>query len=393
MQRLSRTTILLLTAGCFLGFFVFGLTDNLKGPTLPAMLQEMNISYGMGGNIFFGQYLGFLIATLFTGVLADRFGLKKVILLAGIIMLLGVSGYSSSQTTWLLAASLFVLGLGLGGMELGPNALIVSLHRERKGLFLNLMSVFHGLGSMIAPFAAGWLLNASVNWRDIYRWELLFILVFFFYFVFIRFPVKDVREREAIDFKQLPKVAFKPSLVWYYISIALYVAAEIGIASWLVTFMQQERSLTVTASAGTLTIFFGTIMLGRFIGGFIVHSIGYLRSVLIASLAAMLCIAVGLFGPPYLSFFLPLTGLFFSIIFPTITAAISDTQTENVNSTLGVLFTYAGTGGMLGPWIIGWASDAFGLRVGFSVNLVFTLLLTVSVLILIQGQRNDPTSA
>jgi fucose permease len=64
MQRLSRTTIILLTAGCFIAFFVFGLTDNLKGPTLPAMLQEMNISYGTGGNIFFSQYTGFLIATL-----------------------------------------------------------------------------------------------------------------------------------------------------------------------------------------------------------------------------------------------------------------------------------------------------------------------------------------
>ena len=144
MQRPSRTTILLLTAGCFLAFFVFGITDNLKGPTLPAMLQEMNITYGAGGNIFFGQYLGFLIATLFTGLLADRFGLKRVILLAGILLVFGVGGYSTFQTTWLLAASLFILGLGLGALELGPNALIVSVHRERKGLFLNLMSVFHG---------------------------------------------------------------------------------------------------------------------------------------------------------------------------------------------------------------------------------------------------------
>ena len=53
----SKTTIFLLTAGCFLSFFVFGFTDNLKGPTLPAMLAELNFSYGTGGNIFFGEYL------------------------------------------------------------------------------------------------------------------------------------------------------------------------------------------------------------------------------------------------------------------------------------------------------------------------------------------------
>jgi fucose permease len=255
------------------------------------------------------------------------------------------------------------------------------------------MSVFHGLGSMIAPLAAGWLLNASVNWRSIYRWELVLILVFFFYFVFLRFPQKESQPHEALNFKQLSKVAFQPSLIWFYISIALYVSAEIGMASWMVTFLQDERSLSVTASTGALTIFFGTIMLGRLIGGFIVHRIGYLRSILFASLASIVCIAVGLFGPANLAFFLPLTGLFFSIIFPTLTAAVSDLHTENANSILGMLFTCAGAGGVFGPWIIGWVSDAFGLRVGFSVNLILAIIMTAAIFVLMKGQHHESTPA
>ncbi|MFZ5856159.1 MAG: MFS transporter [Chloroflexota bacterium] len=393
MQRITRITVILLTAGCFLAFFVFGLTDNLKGPTLLSMLQEMDISYGAGGNLFFGQFLGFLIATLFTGLLADRFGLKSVILLAGSLLLLGAGGYSFFHTTWLLGTSLFILGMGFGALELGPNALIVRMHKERKGLFLNLMSVFHGLGSMLAPLFAGWLLSQSVSWRTIYRWDLLLILGLLLYFMIIRFPQKEAQQHEAINFKQLPKVAFQPSLIWFYISIALYVAAEIGVASWLVAFLQKEQSQSVAASNGALTLFFGAIMVGRFIGGFLVHRIGYLRSIFLASVASALCILIGLFGPASLSFFLPLTGLFFSIIFPTITAAVSDTHTENVNSILGMLFTSAGVGGLLGPWIIGWASDAFGLRAGFSVNLLITLMMTVSIYILLKGKRHGPTSA
>jgi fucose permease len=107
----------------------------------------------------------------------------------------------------------------------------------------------------------------------------------------------------------------------------------------------------------------------------------------------VLCIALGLFGPASLSFFLPLTGLFFSIIFPTITAAVSDTHTENANSILGMLFTCAGLGGLVGPWIIGWASDAFGLQTGFSVNLLFALLMTAAILVLMKGKRHDSTTA
>lgn len=139
-------------------------------------------------------------------------------------------------------------------------------------------------------------------------------------------------------------------------------------------------------------------MLGRFIGGFFVHRTGYLRSILFASSTSVECIAIGLFGPPSLSFFLPLTGLFFSIIFPSIifpsiTAAVSDAHTKNTNSILGMLFTCAGIGGIFGPLLVGWASDILGLRLGFSVNLLFALLMTTAILVLIKGGRHVPTTS
>jgi len=372
----SKTTIFLLTAGCFLSFFVFGFTDNLKGPTLPSMLAELNISYGTGGNIFFGEYLGFLIATLITGILADRFGLKSVIILAGVFLGIGVGGYSFFQSAILLSGSLFILGLGLGALELGPNAIIVSLHHERKGLYLNLMAVLHGLGSLIAPLFAGWLLSLSISWRVIYRWDILLIALFVFIFIFLRFPKAE--EKTQLDFRHVPQIAFKGQLPWYYVIITFYVAAEIGLVSWLVAFLQEIRSVSVTSSNQSLSIFFAMMMIGRLIGGFFVHRIGYLRSILFMAIGGILCFTAGLFGPKEFSFLLPVTGFFFSIIFPTITAAVSDTHTENANTILGVLFTFAGLGGLIGPWLIAWGSDLFGLQAGFSIVIVFLAITLVA---------------
>jgi len=378
----SHTIVFLLTAGCFLAFFLFGFTDNLKGPTLPAMLAELNINFGMGGNIFFGEYLGFLIATLVTGLLADRFGLKIVILLAGICLFVGVGGYSSFNLPILLSASLFVLGLGLGAFELGPNAIIVNLHHERKGLFLNLMSVLHGLGSLLAPLFAGWLFTLGSSWRTIYRWDILLIVLFILLFSFLRFP--KAGEKVELDFLHLPQIAFRGQLPWFHLVIALYVAAEISIASWLVTFLQHMRGATVTTSTQLLSLFFAALMAGRLLGGFFVHRIGYLRSIFFASLGGLICLLTGLFGPAQLSILLPLTGFFFSIIFPTITAAVSDSHVENVNTVLGILFTFAGLGGLFGPWLVGWGSDLFGLQAGFIIISIFTALLSVSIFILMR---------
>lgn len=384
-----KTTIFLITAACFLSFFVFGFTDNLKGPTLPSMINELNIDYGTSGNIFFGEYLGFTITSLIAGILADRFGLKVILILAGGLLATGVAGYSSFSNSILLTASLFSVGLGLGAIELGANAAIVQIHPQKKGLYLNLMAVLHGLGSLIAPLFAGWLLGLNVSWRTIYRWDIPLIALFVLLFLFLQFP-KSEGKNNSIDFRNIPKFAFKGILPWFYAAIAFYVAAEIGVGSWLVTFLQETRGASVLSSNQSLSLFFTLLMLGRLGGGFIVHRLGYLRSILFAAIGSLICLSVGTFTN--LSVFLPITGFFFSIIFPTFTATVSENLKENTNTILGVLFTFAGIGGLLGPWLIAWASDLLGLQVGFAFGAIFTALLVVSVLILLKGENDGKTA-
>ncbi|MFN8382826.1 MAG: MFS transporter [Anaerolineales bacterium] len=384
-----KTTVFLVTAACFISFFVFGFTDNLKGPTLPAMIHELGIDYGTSGNIFFGEYFGFTITSLIAGFLADRFGLKTILIFAGVLLAAGIAGYSTFSNTVILTASLFSVGLGLGAIELGTNATIVQIHPQKTGLYLNLMAVLHGLGSLIAPLFAGWLLGLNVTWRTVYRWDIPLIALFVLLFIFLKFP-KAEGQNNSIDFRNIPNIAFKGNLPWFYAAIAFYVAAEIGMGSWLVTFLQETRAASVASSTQNLSLFFALLMLGRLVGGFIVHRLGYLRSILFASVGSLMCLSLGIFTS--LSIFLPITGFFFSIIFPTFTAAVSENVKENTNTILGVLFTFAGIGGLLGPFIIAWASDLLGLNFGFAFDAVFTVLLVVSVSILLKGVNNGKTA-
>jgi fucose permease len=369
-----------LTGLCFLAFFLFGFTDNLKGPTLPAVLAGLDIDFGAGGNILSGAYLGFLIATLLTGLLADRFGLKAVMLLAGACLASGVAGYSASSAAGLLGASLFIVGLGLGAFELGPNAIIAAIHQERKALLLNLLAVMHGLGSMLAPLFAGALFAMGFSWRAVYRWDLVLIGVFILSALALRFP--SPAKSAALDFRRIPALAFRGNLPWFHAAIALYVAVEIGLASWLVTFLQQARGLPTASANLALSFFFALLMLGRLVGGFFVHRVGYLRSILLGSLGAAACLAAGLFLPRSAEVSLPAAGLFLSYIFPTITAAVSERRTENPNTVLGVLFTFAGLGGVFGPWSMAWGSQGFGLEAGFAVILLLAASLSAVLLIL-----------
>ncbi len=386
MTNNSKNTIWLLTAGAFFAFFVFGFSDNLKGPTLPALLTDLKFNYALGGTILLGAYIGFMAATLSTGMLADKVGQKFVLVLAGVCLAVGVTGYSSFTSPALLTLSMLVLGFGMGSLELGCNALIVELHAHDKGRYLNLMAVLHGLGSTLAPLYAGVLLTASFSWRTVYRWDLVFIVLLIIIFSLVRFPKKEEQSAagEKLDFRHIGKTAFSSEMLWYYAAITLYVAIELGISSWIVEFLQREHGQSVAQSTQALSLYFGLMMVGRFVGSFFVGRVGYLKSILITSLCASACVGLSLFGPAQFAFLLPASGFFLSIIFPTITAAASDAHKENMNTILGLLFTFAGLGGMLGPWLVGIFSELGGLRMGFALNLGFGLLTALCAFALLR---------
>ena len=384
MKIFNKTNILLLTVGAFYAFFVFGLSDNLKGPILPALLEDLQISYAAGGTILMGIYIGFMAATLTTGFIADRFGQKVVLVNAGVCLALGAAGFTLVSSPALLTLGMAVLGFGLGSLELGCNALIVFLHASDKGRYLNLMAVMHGMGSMVAPLYAGWMLASGASWRAVYRWDIVLCAVLIIYFAAVRFPGQNPAESQKMDFKHLGARAFSPAMLLYYFAQLIYVAFELGIASWMVEFLQKVQGQSVNQSTQALSIFFGLVMVGRLVGSFLVEKIGYLQSVLAASLAGTACVAAGLFGPPQLAWMMPASGLFLSIIFPTITASVSSTHTENMNTILGLLFTFAGLGGIIGPWLVGMVSDLGGIQLGFSVNLIFGLLTAAAAFVLIR---------
>ncbi len=175
-------------------------------------------------------------------------------------------------------------------------------------------------------------------------------------------------------------------MILFFIGIIFYVAAEIGIGAWLVEFLQKVKLQSVTQSTLYLALFFGSMTAGRFIGSFFLSRVGYIKSMLYAGVAALIFVGIGVFSSAELAVLLPLSGFFFSIIFPTLTAAVSDMHQENQGTILGLLFTFAGLGGMVGPWLVGVVSDLAGLQLGFGIILVFLLGLNISLGLLIRKE-------
>jgi len=360
----------LLTAGSFFAFFTFGFVDNIKGPALPSLLQDLHFSYSQGGGMLLGAYLGFIIATLLAGPLSDLLGNRTILLCAGLFITLGAVGLGSTVTYPLLFGSMLVIGLGTGSIEVGGNGLIVALHRAAQGRFLNLLATFHGIGSMIAPLYAAWVLTTA-SWRQIFLYSAPLAVLLALLFLVTAGPPTTPQTQQGFAWATLRRTGFSPTMLWFYLAISLYVATELGLAAWLVEYLIQQKGIDQTTAAYYLSGFFACIMVGRLVGSLLVERIGYLRSVLLAAVGALLCILAGLFAPPVLAFCLPLSGLFGSIIFPSMAAAVSRLHPQNTGTILGLLFTAAGVGGALGPAAMGVTSDFLGIQWGFALTALY----------------------
>jgi len=370
--------IWLLTAAGFFSFFIFGFVDNLKGATLSSLLADLDFSYAQGGSILFGAYLGFFIATLVAGVLADSMGNRMILILAGGLISVGILAFAGANGFWLLFGAMLIIGLGMGAIEVSGNGLIVQLHQLNRGRYLNLLATFHGIGALVVPLYAGWLLNAGVSWRQVFQYSLPMAVLLTLAFLLTPAPSKRAprsAQQPAFDWQAVGKLGFTRQMLWFYAAIAFYVSAELGIGAWVVEFLQRSKGFSLTGATGFLSLFFGMIMLGRVVGSFVVERLGYVRSVLGAATGGLICVLIGIFGPPALAVFIPICGLFFSIIFPTITAVVSDVNREKTNTILGLLFAAGGVGGALGPWAIGVASSSLGIQMGFALVAVYCLLV------------------
>lgn len=389
-----------LTAGAFLSFFVFGFVDNLKGPLLPEILRTEGMSYAQGGTFFLAAYIGFIIATLASGVLADMLSNRRVMLLSAACLIVGAGGLNIATSLLFLNLSMAVIGLGLGGIEVGANGLMVELHTTARARYLNLLGTFHSVGSLTVPLVVAWLIAVPLQWPQIFLSTALLAIPVLAIFALARPPAENATESTSQaphtsprgqasrwSWSEMFRIGFTRRMGWFYVMISSYVAAELGLAAWLVEYLQEVERTSVTLSSLYLSSFFILIMLGRFFGSWWIEHVGYLRMIAISLCGTFLCLAGGIFGPSGWAWLLPASGLFMSIVFPTIAAAVAAAHPTNVGSIFGLLFTFGGVGGALGPWAIGLVAQAYGLSWGLATTLGFCVIAIAALIVLSRPQR------
>lgn len=361
----------------FVMFMMFAMTTDSVGVIIPEIIKQFRLSLTAASAFQYATMGGIAIAGFCLGFMADRFGRKATIILGLTLFAadayLFVLGNSFAFFVGLLAVS----GVSIGIFKTGALALIGDISRSttEHTSIMNAVEGFFGVGSIVGPALLAKLLLSGVDWKWLYviagsMCALLVLLA-----LVVRYPATVRTTAEPTSFGRTLTMVKDPYALGFSLGEFLYVATECAIYVWMPTLLAGKSGFF---AAYSISIFFLLRAGGRFVGAWTLKRFSWTAALALLSAAILICFGGAVFGGTGVAvYLLPLSGLFMSVIYPTINSkGISCFPKSEHGAVSGVLLFFTCVSAAVGPLAMGAVSDAFGgARYGFILATVFAGLL------------------
>lgn len=367
------------------------LVSELKMTMVMSKLQERVLSY-----IFF---FVFLIVSIPASYLVKKIGFKKSILTglvtAASCSLFMVPGARELSYSWVLIG-VIILATGVTILQVSANPYVMLIGDNSKGAS-SLVSnqAFNSIGTWLAPLISMLVLDSTVDPTELnlmQKSEMAETVVL----PYILFSVILVGLTIRLHFSKLPLVNKMEDLysdlkedkgsAWAYphvllgaVAIFCYVFAEVAIGSNLGRFIKSNPVLSQFSGMSEFIVayFWGSAMVGRFIGGRILEKIEASTLIVLCSSGAIILLFLTMANPGVASMMMLLfIGLFNSILFPAIFAVTCERMGKYTAQASGILNT-AIIGGAVGMFFVNEFFDSLGGTSG--VHLMWTAGLEIEV--------------
>jgi MFS family permease len=348
---------------------------------LPNMRESLSFNYSEMGLLSGAIMLGYLLFSLIGGMLATRFGPKRIVIAS--LLCGALSMYFISRLTGFspLLFFTFSMGAGAAGSHISITTLPMAWFEERRlGRAVGVVTGGTGLGIIVTGLLLPYLLFnlGEEAWRQC--WFLLALITFLVAvigWILLREkpsqttffpPSHDGDKNSQLSKRKSNQLTLEAIFIIYFIfgfSYNIY-------ATYFVAYMMEEIRLT-QKTAGDIWAIFGWMCTGSgLIWGFLSDRLGRRKALLwnngIISLSVLLPLL--LYDPLIMGFSAFLFGGTFLGTVTIIAAAIGDQVSEKRASVYGLVTLIHGTGQFLGTISGGWLKDLTG---SFQFTLIVSL--------------------
>ncbi|HMQ41252.1 MAG TPA: MFS transporter [Paracoccus sp. (in: a-proteobacteria)] len=358
------------TAAFTLNGFLFGVWAS----RIPSFKEEFALSQATLGFLLLGLAGGAITSFPFAGGLSERLGAARMTVLCAIIYCPALVALSLAPSVILLGMALFVFGAMHGSMDVAMNGWAAKVEtrmaRPTMSIFHAMFSLGAGLGAAsgyiavklgLAP-AAHFLLMAGIGGAIALR---------------LMWPERDATppipaashaERKLFA---LPK---GPLLLVGLVALAISMG-EGGMADWSAVFLQRVVQVSEAQAALGYAAFSATMVLTRLAGGLLVQWLGPVGVTRMSGLMACLGLVIVIFAPglSWALFGFALVGIGYALIMPLVFSRAANDPDLPPGPAIASVATVGYSGMLLGPPVVGFVAELFGLRVSFAMLALLAL--------------------
>ncbi|MDE6269720.1 MAG: MFS transporter [Muribaculaceae bacterium] len=378
-MTITRKTSLLQFVPVMLCFFAMGFVD-LVGTASNYVQKDLNLS-DSEANLFPSLvFFWFLIFSVPTGMLMNKIGRKKTVLVSLVItalsLIIPITG--DSYTTMLLSFSL--LGIGNAVMQTSLNPLVTNLiSGDKLASTLTFGQFVKAIASFLAPILAAWgattyLPTFGLGWRALF---VIYAIVSLLSIAALgATPIQEERPDKASGVGECLKLLGRPCGLLCFIGIMCHVGIDVGTNTTAPKIIMERLQLPLEDAGFATSVYFIFRTIGCFAGAFILRSMS--PKIFFGISVVMMAVAMGMLfvcdtiTAIYVA--LALIGFgnsnIFSVVFSQ--ALLDSPDEKNEVSGLMIMGLFGGT---VFPLAMGFAADAAGQAGAVGVMMVGVIYL------------------
>ncbi len=367
-------------------FFAMGFVD-LVGIASNYVKADLNLSDSQA-NIFPSLvFFWFLIFSVPTGILMNRIGRKKTVLLSLVVTFVSLLLPIFGDSYGLMLCSFSLLGIGNALMQTSLNPLLSNIiSGDKLASSLTFGQFVKAIASFLAPYIAMWGATCTIPQFGL-GWRVLFPIYMIIAILAILWlsatPIEEEKPDKASGFVDCLKLLGNPFIILCFLGIMCHVGIDVGTNTTAPKILMERLGMTLDEASFATSLYFIFRTIGCFSGAIILQKVSsklfFIISV-ICMLAAMVLLFVS--DAQYVIYTaIALIGFgnsnVFSIVFSQ--ALLSLPEKKNEISGLMIMGLFGGT---VFPLLMGFASDAMGQdgAVGvMTVGVVYLLFYTLKI--------------
>ncbi len=350
-------------------FFCMGFVD-LVGIASNYVKADLHLSDSVA-NIFPSLvFFWFLIFSVPTGVLMNKIGRKKTVLLSLVVTAISLLLPLFGESFGIMLFAFSLLGIGNALMQTSLNPLVTCvMNGGHLAAVLTFGQFIKAIASFIAPYLAIWgttqvLPSFGYDWRILFA---VFLIIGIFATALLATIQIDEPEATAANmsvgnqFAQAFALLGKPLVLLTFLGIMCHVGIDVGTNTTAPKILMERLGMTLNDAAFATSLYFIFRTIGCFTGSFFLRIMKARTFFLISVVLMATSMACLLWGDSKWVLYagIALVGYgnsnIFSICFSNALMAVPEKQNEVSGLMIMGLF-----GGTLFPLVMGVASDAMG---------------------------------